>query len=99
GQIDTGTLDHPAMFTSLAVLGSVVIDVDGARLDATFVDDQSRVRDSFTIIKGPIAPPTETACSNGADDDADGEADCADADCAGADTDGDLRLDCRDDCA
>lgn len=57
GRADGGTLDHPAMFTSLSVLGSLVLDVLGNRLDATFIDDAATVRDSFTIIKGSeIAP-------------------------------------------
>jgi hypothetical protein len=40
------------MVVSLLELGSMVIDVDGARLDARFLDDHGAVRDSFTILKG-----------------------------------------------
>lgn len=50
-QISGGTLDHPAMITSLNVLGSMVIDVVGERLDARFIDHTGAVRDSFTILK------------------------------------------------
>jgi hypothetical protein len=51
-----GPLNHPAMFESLNVLGSVVLDVFGNRLDATFIDDNGTVRDYYTIIKGPSCP-------------------------------------------
>jgi hypothetical protein len=53
GQISGGTLDHPAMSLSLDVLGSLVIDVNGDRLDARFLDDFGAVRDSFSIVKHP----------------------------------------------
>ena len=52
GQISGGGLQHPAMCLSLNVLGSLVLDFDGPRLDATFVDDKAVVRDYFTIQKG-----------------------------------------------
>jgi len=55
GQTSGGTLDHPAMFLSLNRLGSVVLDVDGRRLDARFVEATGAVSDLFTIFKGP--PP------------------------------------------
>lgn len=54
GQISGGTLNHPVMVRSLNVLGSVVIDVDGPRLDARFLDSQGAVRDSFTVLKPPL---------------------------------------------
>jgi len=34
------------------VLGSLVLDFNGLRLDATFIDDKAAVRDHFTIVKG-----------------------------------------------
>lgn len=49
---DGGPLNHPVMVTSLDVLGSMVIDVDGDRLDAIFLDDNGSVLDAFTIRKG-----------------------------------------------
>ena len=52
GKISGGTLNHPVMYTSQAVLGSLVLDMDGSRLDATFVDDTGARRDWFTIEKG-----------------------------------------------
>ena len=56
GQTSGGSLDHPAMVRALNVLGSLVLDVDGDRLDAKFLDDSGVVRDSFAIVKGPVAP-------------------------------------------
>jgi Calcineurin-like phosphoesterase/Purple acid Phosphatase, N-terminal domain len=44
---------HPAMAVSLRVLGSMVIDVVGERLEVRFVDSAGAVRDSFAISKAP----------------------------------------------
>ena len=57
GQITGGALNHPAMFTSLNQLGSVVIDVDGSRLDARFLRETGEIDDYFSIIKGPNWEP------------------------------------------
>jgi len=51
GQISGGTLNHPAMFISLNVLGSLVIDVATNRMDVSFVDDRGTLRDTFAIQK------------------------------------------------
>jgi putative Ig domain-containing protein len=68
GQISGGTLNHPAMFISLNLLGSMVLDVDGSRLDAKFIDNAGAVRDYFTIVKGSAPPQltiTTTSLPNG----------------------------------
>ncbi len=57
GQISGGTLNHPAMFVSLNNLGSMVLDVNGNRLDAKFLRENGTIADYFTIIKGGT-PPT-----------------------------------------
>lgn len=57
GQISGGALDHPAMLVSLNVLGSLVLDVSGNRLDATFLDDGGTARDRFSLIKAPATLP------------------------------------------
>ena len=58
GQTSGGTLNHPAMWLSLNNLGSLVLDVDGTRLDATFLRETGAVGDSFTIQKSnPTSPP------------------------------------------
>jgi hypothetical protein len=56
GKTSGGKLNHPAMVVSLNVLGSVVIDVSGSRLEARFIDDQAVIRDSFVIEKGAGSP-------------------------------------------
>ena len=55
GKISGGTLNHPAMFVSLNVLGSMVLDLDGDRLDAKFLSGSGVVQDYFTIVKGASA--------------------------------------------
>ncbi len=70
-----GTLDHPVMVVSLRELGSVVLDVDGGRLDAIFLDSAcadpnctASIRDQYTMIK---------ECPSG---DVDGDGICGDRD-------------------
>jgi hypothetical protein len=53
GKTSSGSLDHPAMFFSLQSLGSMILEVDGNRLDAQFIDASGIVDDYFTITKGP----------------------------------------------
>jgi hypothetical protein len=70
GQTSGGTLNHPAMFISLNNLGSMVLDIDGGRLDAKFLRETGAIADSFTMIKGgaPNVPPAAsiTSPANGA---------------------------------
>ena len=55
-KIQGGLLNHPVMFVSLNVLGSMVLDIDGLRLDARFLDDAGNERDHFTLRKDGGAP-------------------------------------------
>lgn len=55
GLVTGGALNHPAMFISLMNLGSMVLDVNGNRLEAKFLRDTGAIADSFTIIKGGAA--------------------------------------------
>ncbi|HEY0550891.1 MAG TPA: metallophosphoesterase [Verrucomicrobiae bacterium] len=57
GQTSGGTLNHPAMFVSLNVLGSVVLDFSTNRLDFQFVNSSGAVQDYFTVIKGGAPNP------------------------------------------
>ena len=43
---------HEAMYKTLLEMGSMVIDVNGDRLDARFLRENGEIDDSFTIIKG-----------------------------------------------
>ncbi|MBT8064024.1 MAG: DNRLRE domain-containing protein, partial [Gammaproteobacteria bacterium] len=64
GKLSGGSLNHPAMFVSLNSLGSMVLDVAGNRLDATFLDEAGAVRDTFTILKTPdFEPPVITGAT------------------------------------
>jgi hypothetical protein len=64
GQTFPSRLDHPAMFISLAQLGSVVLDIDGARLDATFLRADGIIADTFTILKPGAAVRTRISSFN-----------------------------------
>lgn len=70
GQISGGALNHPAMWISLNVAGSLVLDINGNRLDATYLDSTGAVRDTFAMVKGGVvnAPPSVsiTSPANGA---------------------------------
>ncbi len=52
-----GALNHPANVVSLSLLGSLILEVSGQRLDARFLDSTGTVQDHFTILKGPQSPP------------------------------------------
>ena len=73
--VHPGPLDHPAMYTSQGVLGSVAVRTDGAALDVTLISDSGAVLDEFRIQK-------RSGCLNGIDEDGDGATDGADPDCA-----------------
>ncbi|HXG67965.1 MAG TPA: fibronectin type III domain-containing protein [Blastocatellia bacterium] len=64
GQTSGGLLNHPAMFISLNNLGSMVLDINGNRLDARFLRETGSTADYFTIIKG-VAPPAPPAAPTG----------------------------------
>ena len=51
GQISGGPLNHPAMYVSLNLLGSLIVDVVSNRMDVTFLDNTAVARDTFTIQK------------------------------------------------
>ncbi len=52
GKISGGALDHPAMRVSLNRLGSMVLDIEGNRLEARFLDNVGQIADAFTLVKG-----------------------------------------------
>jgi hypothetical protein len=51
GQVSGGALNHPAMLVSFPQLGSLVLDVEGDRLDARFLRETGAIDDQFTIVK------------------------------------------------
>jgi len=63
GQASGGTLNHPAMYISLNSLGSMILDVNGSRLDAKFIDQTGATQDYFTLIKGGLIPAAPSGLS------------------------------------
>jgi hypothetical protein len=63
GQTSGGTLNHPAHYVSLNVLGSMVLDVNGLTLNARFLDNTGATRDYFTISKGAPSSGTVSGLS------------------------------------
>ena len=57
GQVTPAALNHPAMATSQALLGSLVVEVDGPRLDVTFLGANGQTHDAFTLSKHAVAAP------------------------------------------
>lgn len=94
GKISAAPLNHPIMIhMSLLSLGSLVLDVDGSRLDGRFVTSTGTIADHFTVIKGA------SQCGNGVKDSGEecdgadfGGASCADFGCSGG------TLSCAADC-
>lgn len=56
GQATGGQLNHPAHFSSLNELGSMVIEVNGDRLDGFFLHANGTTPDHFTLIKPDLRP-------------------------------------------
>src|SRR6185369_1625348 len=54
GQYGSGSLDHPAHYVSINELGSLIVDVNGKRLDAMFLNSSGVSSDHFTLIKEPL---------------------------------------------
>lgn len=54
GKTSDGSLDHPAMYYSVEVLGSVVLDVNYNQMQVTFIDDDGATQDYFTMQKGDV---------------------------------------------
>ncbi|SKB01648.1 Calcineurin-like phosphoesterase [Prosthecobacter debontii] len=64
GKISGGSLNHPAMYLSLNNLGSLVLDIQGNRLDATFIRENGSTPDSFTILKQGAADSDQDGISD-----------------------------------
>jgi hypothetical protein len=47
-----GSMNHPVMAVSYLRMGSLILDVDGHRLDGTFLRETGAIDDRFTILKG-----------------------------------------------
>lgn len=49
---------HPVMYHSELALGSLILDIDGNRLDGKFINSAGAIKDYFTIEKGPVVTVT-----------------------------------------
>ena len=58
GQALGGPLNHPAHFISINLLGSLLVDVQSNRLDATFLTSTGTTNDHYTLFKRGPAPGT-----------------------------------------
>jgi MYXO-CTERM domain-containing protein len=73
GQLSEGPLNHPAMVISTLAMGSLVVDVDGPELRATFLRDTGETGDHFVIQKMgsvPFPPGCAEPCPADAGSDA-----------------------------
>lgn len=60
-QTGGGPLNHPVMISSLNLLGSLALDIDGLVLDGRFINTAGAVLDNFRIVKGgPSGTPLPT---------------------------------------
>lgn len=58
---------HPVHQVSLNLIGSMVVEIDGPRLNARYLDKTGAVRDDFTILKGAtytLHPPAPTSAES-----------------------------------
>jgi len=63
GKTSGGSLDHPAMYSSLNELGSVLIDVNDNQFDFKFITDQGTIMDYFSIEKEDTSSSDTTITS------------------------------------
>ena len=57
GQATGGSLNHPAYFSSLNELGSLILEVSGNRLDGKFIATNGAILDYYTLLKPDQNPP------------------------------------------
>lgn len=57
--LQSGPLNHPVMATSLYVMGSLILDVQGNLLEGRMLDSNGAFRDAFNLHKGTGAFPAQ----------------------------------------
>jgi hypothetical protein len=66
-EVRNTTLNHPAHVVGLLRLGSLIMDISGNTLTATFLAANGQTPDTFRIIKGSACPPVPAlGCQAGA---------------------------------
>jgi hypothetical protein len=63
---------HPVMLAEYPLIGSLVLDVEGSRLEGTWIERDGDLLDSFTILKGGDTDGDFIANPDDLDDDGDG---------------------------
>ncbi|MCB9085557.1 MAG: metallophosphoesterase family protein [Bdellovibrionaceae bacterium] len=51
GKVSGGSLNHPVMKVNLRELGSLILEINGNRMDTTFIRENGDFDDTFTILK------------------------------------------------
>ena len=59
GKVNSGSLNHPAMFHSVPLLGSLVLDIEGSTLSGRMIGADALCADVFQIVKGGPSPDFE----------------------------------------
>lgn len=65
GQLTAGAFNHPIMFTSQLVLGSLMLDIQANELRVHFITSTRAVNDCFTMYKGVLSGPADLNCDGG----------------------------------
>ena len=63
GHATGGDLNHPAMYSSLNQVGSVVLDITNDRIDAKYLRSNGSVTDYYSVIKGGQSVSTPISIS------------------------------------
>lgn len=63
-KVDRAPINHPAMPVSMLEAGSMVIDIDGRKLSAYFINDKGKVSDAFSIRKVADYRSDYAGCKN-----------------------------------
>lgn len=61
---------HPVFVVNLRVMGSMILTVDGNKLNAQYIDGANSIRDDFTIVKGTtieVSATDDSFAEHGAD--------------------------------
>ena len=68
GHATGGDLNHPAMFSSLNLVGSVVLDITNDRIDAKYLGLDGSVTDNYSVVKGQNVSSSTTRSTTSTDD-------------------------------
>ena len=61
-KLDQGELDHPVMKTNLFEKGAMLVEIEGDKLSALFINEQGQISDQFSISKNQADGVHSQAC-------------------------------------